>query len=142
VTIEILPRAREDIVNGFHFYEQRETGLGTYFRDSLLADVDALHRTAGVHARAWGYHRSFSQTFPFAIYYRLSGGLAVVHAILDCRRDPKSIRRALRTLIQILKSRKPETTSLQTTGFPDSTLLLPFPGFLDSKLNIPCPPIP
>ena len=96
MTIEILPRAKQDLLTGFRFYEQQEQGLGSYFRDSLFADIEALRVTAGVHARVAGYHRAISKNFPFAIYYRVSGKFLQVHAILDCRRDPDSTQRKLR----------------------------------------------
>ena len=95
MTIEILPRATDDLVAGFHFYEQQEKGLGSYFRESLFADVESLRATAGVHRRVLGYHRCVSNKFPFAIYYAVSGELVQVHAIFDCRRDPSSLRRRL-----------------------------------------------
>lgn len=95
MTIDVLPRATDDLVAGYHFYEQQEQDLGSYFRASLFADVDALRVTAGVHSLVWGYHRSVSKKFPFAIYYRFSGDVAQVHAILDCRRDPEFFQRTL-----------------------------------------------
>ena len=95
MTIDVLPRATDDLVAGYHFYEQKEQGLGSYFRASLFADVDALRVTAGVHTLVWGYHRSVSKKFPFAIYYRVRGEVAQVHAILDCRRDPEFLQRTL-----------------------------------------------
>ena len=57
MTIEILPRATDDPVTGFRFYEEQAQGLGPYFCTSLFEDVDALRVTAGAHARAPGYHR-------------------------------------------------------------------------------------
>jgi hypothetical protein len=42
VRIEILPEAQEDLIAGFRFYEHQAPGLGTYFRESILTDVDAL----------------------------------------------------------------------------------------------------
>jgi len=39
VRIEILPEAREDLIAGYRFYESQAPDLGSYFRDSLLADV-------------------------------------------------------------------------------------------------------
>jgi hypothetical protein len=95
VTILILPRATDDLVNGFRFYEEQAQGLGSYFRLSLFEDVAALRVAAGVHARALGYHRSFSKKFPFAIYYNVDGEIIRIHAILDCRRNPQWIRRIL-----------------------------------------------
>ena len=95
MTIEILPRATDDLVAGFRFYEEQAKGLGTYFRLSLFEDVEALRVTAGAHARALGYNRSISKKFPFAIYYNVEGEIIRVHAILDCRRNPRWIRRVL-----------------------------------------------
>jgi hypothetical protein len=71
VRIEILPEAREDLISGYRFYEGQAPGLGTYFRDSLLEDVDRLGTNAGTHAKVFGYHRSLSKRFPFAIYSRV-----------------------------------------------------------------------
>jgi hypothetical protein len=42
VRIEILPEARDDLIAGFRFYERQAPGLGSYFRESILKDVDAL----------------------------------------------------------------------------------------------------
>ena len=40
--IDILDEAQEDLVEGFHFYEDREIGLGSYFLDCLFSDIDSL----------------------------------------------------------------------------------------------------
>ncbi len=40
--IEILDEAQEDLIKGFHFYESREPGLGSYFIDCLLSDESVL----------------------------------------------------------------------------------------------------
>jgi len=42
VRIEILPEAQEDLIAGFRFYEHQAPGLGSYFRESILTDVDAF----------------------------------------------------------------------------------------------------
>jgi plasmid stabilization system protein ParE len=96
VRIEILPEAQEDLIAGFRFYEHQAPGLGSYFRESILSDVDALAVVGGVHAKVFGYHRSLSKRFPFAIYYRVEADVVRVRAILDCRRNPSWIRRRVR----------------------------------------------
>ena len=96
MTIEILPRAREDIVAGYQFYEQQEHGAGTYFRDSIVTAVEELRVTGGAHAKRHGYHRAIANPFPFAIYYAVSEELVQVHAVFDCRRDPAALRQRLR----------------------------------------------
>jgi hypothetical protein len=37
VKIAILDEAQQDLLEGFHFYERIEIGLGSYFFDSLLS---------------------------------------------------------------------------------------------------------
>jgi len=93
VKLRILPEASEDLIDGQRFYEKRTAGVGNYFVDSLLSDIDSLVLYAGVHPKHDGkYHRALSRRFPFAIYYRIQGESVVVYAVLDCRRDPAWIR--------------------------------------------------
>ena len=88
--------AERDLPIGFEFYESQSGGLGQYFLDSLFSDIDALTLHAGIHARPLaGLCRSLSKRFPFAIYYDFDGHTAVVLAVLDCRRNPRSIRSTL-----------------------------------------------
>ena len=94
--IFILPSAMDDLADGFHFYEKQEAGLGDYFLNSLLADVDSLRLYAGIHRQVFGFHRLLSKRFPFAVYYETEMEQAFVRAILDCRRDPKWIRQKLK----------------------------------------------
>lgn len=93
--IEILDEAQQDLIEGFYFYEDRETGIGAYFLDCLFSDIDSLLVYAGIHQIVFGYHRCLSKRFPFAIYYTVAQDLVRVHAILDCRRNPTWIRRRL-----------------------------------------------
>jgi hypothetical protein len=43
-----------------------------------------------------GFHRLLSKRFPFAIYYERRADEVLIHAVLDCRRNPAWIRRRLR----------------------------------------------
>ncbi len=45
--IEILDEAQDDLLQGFHFYEGQEAGLGSYFLDCLFSDIDSLLLYAG-----------------------------------------------------------------------------------------------
>ena len=70
MNIELLDLARQDLIEGFHFYEENEPGLGDYFLTSLFADIDALRIYAGLHSKPYRhFHRALSKRFPFAIYY-------------------------------------------------------------------------
>jgi plasmid stabilization system protein ParE len=96
VRIEILDEAQEDLIEGFRFYEEREPGVGQYFLDCLFSDIDSLILFAGIHQTVYGYHRSLSKRFPFAIYYDVLGEVIRIHAVLDCRSNPSWIRQRLR----------------------------------------------
>lgn len=71
-----------DLADGFWFYERQLSGLGDYFRSCLIADIEALAYYAGIHETVYGYHRSLSKTFPFAIYYRVDDDAVTVVAVL------------------------------------------------------------
>lgn len=93
--IVILPSARDDLARGVAFYESQGKGLGEYFRESLISDVESLERSAGIHQRVFGFHRLLSKRFPYAIYYLNDEDAVFVRAILDCRRNPMALRRKL-----------------------------------------------
>jgi len=93
--IKILSSAVEDLHCGRLFYEDQGEGLGEYFFDSLFSDIDSLVLYAGIHPKVFGYHRLLSKRFPYAVYYTMKDDLSVVWRVLDLRRHPDRIRRAL-----------------------------------------------
>jgi plasmid stabilization system protein ParE len=94
--IKLLSSALDDLSEGRLFYEKQGEGLGEYFFDSLFSDIDSLVLYGGIHPEVYGYHRMLSKRFPYAVYYRLQEeAVVMVYRVLDLRRDPKKIRRAL-----------------------------------------------
>jgi|SRR5438105_13560110 len=96
MTVVILEDAAEDLELGRRFYESCEAGVGDYFTESILSDLDSLVLFAGIHPIHLRFHRMLSRRFPFGIYYEVEGDAAFVYAILDLRREPRWIRRQLR----------------------------------------------
>jgi plasmid stabilization system protein ParE len=95
--IRILDEAERDLEDGRQFYEKQRAGLGIYFLDTLFADIESLHLYAGIHRIFFGqYHRLLSKRFPFAVYYTVSESTVLIHAVLDCRRNPSWIRTRLK----------------------------------------------
>ena len=41
--IKFLDSAEEDLIEGYHFYEQKTEGPGNYFLDSIFTDIESLH---------------------------------------------------------------------------------------------------
>ena len=90
--IRILPEAEYDLKLGADFYEAQCEGLGRYFNDCLMSDIESLRIYAGVHPRYHGLYRCISKRFPFAIFYDLTGEIIYIYAVLDCRQDPPALR--------------------------------------------------
>ena len=93
--IVVLPSACDDLVDGFHFYEDQAEGLGIYFLESLFSDIDSLVLYAGIHRKVLGHYRFLSKRFPYAIYYTKESSTVFVKAVLDCRRNPTFHRQKL-----------------------------------------------
>ena len=91
----ILPEAEHDLEIGADFYEAQREGLGRYFNDCLMSDIESLRLYAGVHQRQHGLHRCTSKRFPFAIFYDVADDTIDIYAVLDCRQDPSAIQTRL-----------------------------------------------
>jgi len=93
--IVILREAAIDLSEGKDFYDQREMGVGDYFWDSLIADIESLVIYAGIHNKKYGFHRMLAKRFPYSIYYEIKNEIAYVVALLPMRRDPLWIKEKL-----------------------------------------------
>ena len=70
MNIRLLEAAKDDLRNGWSFYEQKSPGLGNTFLAAIVSDVQTL---------------------------ALNESSIDIYAILDCRRDPIWIRDRLAT---------------------------------------------
>jgi hypothetical protein len=93
--IRLLPGAERDLEIGADFYESQQPGLGSYFNDCLIADIESLRIYAGIHKTFRGFHCSLSKRFPFSIYYKMSDDCVDIYAVLDARQDPQTIEAIL-----------------------------------------------
>jgi len=79
MTIQILPEAEQDLIDGYHFYELQRAGLGRYFFDTLSSDIDSLEFFCGIHPVFFGQYRLLSRRFrtltpaPGRIFDRITG---------------------------------------------------------------------
>lgn len=94
--VVILIEAASDLSDGKSFYDQTEAGVGDYFWDSLIADIESLMIYAGIHNKRYGPYRMFAKRFPYAIYYEIVEDIAYVIAVLPMRRDPAWIKGKLK----------------------------------------------
>jgi len=95
--VQVLRSAMEDMATGRRFYDQQEAGVGDYYFDSLFAEIDSLALYAGIHSVHFGFFRLLAKRFPYAIYYKIIDGKATVYRVLDCRRNPNRLRKALKS---------------------------------------------
>ena len=86
--VRLSSDAELDVTEGYRFYEEQADGLGNYFRDCIVADIESLSFHGGIHQMSYGYHRLLAKRFPFAIYYERDGEMITVVAVLDARRAP------------------------------------------------------
>ena len=86
--IKILKSAQRDLKRGKKFYSKQGEGLGMYFLDSLISDIESLLVHFGTHFKRKGYYCCNSKRFPYMVYYKLDEKLILVHSILDCRSKP------------------------------------------------------
>ncbi len=91
----LLKEAVFDLEEGRLFYDKKEKGVGDYFFDSLISDIESLRYFAGIHNKQFGFHRTLSKRFPFAVYYEIEKSCVKIIAVLDMRRNPAWIRKKL-----------------------------------------------
>jgi len=93
--VRLTERAIQDIENAAKFYDQIEYGLGAYFFDSIIADIESLEFFGGLHQRRFGYYTSPAKRFPFVIYYEINEQFVDVIAALDTRANPANLEHRL-----------------------------------------------
>jgi len=94
--ITALKAVENDLLAGKKFYDLNCDGIGSYFYDSLLSDIESLFLYAGIHSKRYGFYRMLSKKFPFAVYYVIKKDAVIVTAVLDMRRNPKWIFKNLK----------------------------------------------
>jgi hypothetical protein len=60
----VLEEAVADLQNGRLFYAERQPGLGEYFWDTLLSDLESLVIYGGIHAEEMAFIGCFQSAFP------------------------------------------------------------------------------
>lgn len=80
-----------DIKIAQDFYENQHKGLGDYFKDSIISDIESLWLYGGIHLKVFGLYRLLSKRFPYGVYYNIKENVLVIVAVLDLRQNPKNI---------------------------------------------------
>ena len=86
-----LEEVSKDIKIAEEFYEKQNQGLGGYFRDSIISDIESLWLYGGIHIKFFSLYRLLSKRFPYGIYYEIRDEVVIVVAVLDLIQNPKNI---------------------------------------------------
>ena len=86
-----LEEVSTDLKIAEEFYEKQNIGLGKYFKDSIMSDIESLWLYGGIHNKVFGLYRLLSKRFPYGIYYEVDDSIVVVIAVLDLRQNPSNI---------------------------------------------------
>ena len=87
--IRVRLRARRDIQDAASWYEAQQSGLGGEFLDEIEGAFVRISENPKIYPVV---HRETSravvQRFPFCIYYRSTGSVVTVVAVMHSSRDP------------------------------------------------------
>jgi plasmid stabilization system protein ParE len=87
---DFRPEAATDVLEARRWHEQRQSGLGDAFSDSLdeiVGRIESMPRMYPVAHR--DVRRGKLRTFPYLIYYRVLPERIEVIAVLHGSRDPR-----------------------------------------------------
>ena len=92
----ILPAAERDLQDAYEGVVHRGPGSGRAFLDALELHLEQLRRFPLIGPVYHGpYRRLLMRRFRLGIFYAVEPDRLVVHAVLDLRQDPETIRRRL-----------------------------------------------
>lgn len=70
--VELSPRAEDDAVDAYEYYEEKRYGLGQKFIDNLYEVLSQLEKNPRIFQKIKGeIRRALLPKFPFAIFYRV-----------------------------------------------------------------------
>jgi hypothetical protein len=90
-----LKQVEIDIAVSEKFYNKQNANLGSYFRSSIVSDIESLIVYAGIHQKHRDLYRLLATKFPYAIYYDIVKHTIIIYAVLDTRSNPKTINSLL-----------------------------------------------
>jgi toxin ParE1/3/4 len=85
-SVLIKPEAERDLEYAFYFYEQQRIGLGVELLFAVEAEIKRIERKP-LHFQKKHHEirRSFTNRFPFAVFYFVQDSVIVVIAIVHTK---------------------------------------------------------
>lgn len=90
LSLSITSKAQQDVLNAYHWYEDKVTGLGLEFIQSVDARIKHLVSDPQHFQLVYGnsVRRALVSRFPYAIYFVQQDTSLIVFAILHQRVNP------------------------------------------------------
>lgn len=90
MTLITLEEAEHDFVKSIAYYESKESGLGSRFRDEVVAILDLIVKNpTNPRLRPKGYRRVNLRTFPHFVAYLIRNETIWIVAIAHGHRRPE-----------------------------------------------------
>ncbi len=88
--IEFLDAAEVEASDAIDWYEERETGLGTSFRESLEAAISAIQENPLAFPITFGsiVRRAQTKRFPYSIFFALQQDKILIYSVFHTSQNP------------------------------------------------------
>lgn len=90
--VELLPRARKELLDAWDWYDDRWTGLGDRFMREVEKKLEQIEKAPERYAeRKKGFRETKIKVFPYLIIYRLQKRkkIIAVSSIFHTSRNPR-----------------------------------------------------
>lgn len=86
---EIKAEARLEIIDAFHYYEDKQTGLGDSFLNHLEIYLERITKNPEHFPQKRNpYREAYLKRFPFLIIYEIEGLKVIIYAVFNTSRNP------------------------------------------------------
>ena len=86
----VKEEADREVIDAFHWYEDKSKGLGERFLEALDECYDSIDVNPATYQKVYKEHRqAVVKVFPYVVIYELSGNDIIVYAVFNTHRDPK-----------------------------------------------------
>ncbi len=88
--VELYLEAEAELADAIAFYEERDAGLGSRFREAAEAAIDALQKLPSAYPVVAGsdVRRVLTDRFPYVIVFRVESDKIVVISVFHTSRNP------------------------------------------------------
>jgi hypothetical protein len=95
-TLRFIPEIKEDVINGYVWYETKSRGLGEDFLRMFYACANEIPWNPLLYPKVYqDFRRRLLRRFPYAIYFMIENKQVIVFGLFHCARNPQDINAEL-----------------------------------------------